>query len=78
MRSHWAIENSRHWVGDVTFKDDLSRVRTGYGAKNMAVVRPFAFNLGRAMSDKRPRKTRRKRAAWDPNDLAQILNRDIP
>ncbi len=67
-----------HWVLDVTFKDDLSRVRTGHGAKNMAVVRHFAFNLVRAISDKRPLKTRRKRAAWDPSYLASILNMNIP
>ncbi|MBB4268314.1 ISAs1 family transposase, partial [Roseospira visakhapatnamensis] len=74
VRGHWAIENSLHWVLDVTFKDDLSRVRTGHGAKNMAVVRHFAFNLVRAISDKRTLKTRRKRAAWDPSYLASILN----
>jgi predicted transposase YbfD/YdcC len=78
VRSHWAIENSLHWVLDVTFKDDLSRVRTGHGAKNMAVVRHFAFNLVRAISDKRTLKSRRKRAAWDTSYLASILNMNVP
>jgi predicted transposase YbfD/YdcC len=45
VRGHWAIENSLHWVLDVTFGDDQSRVRRGHGAKNMAVVRHFAINL---------------------------------
>jgi len=45
VRSHWQIENALHWVLDVSFKDDLSRVRKGHGAKNMAVVRHFALNL---------------------------------
>jgi predicted transposase YbfD/YdcC len=48
IRSHWAIENSLHWVLDVTFAEDQSRLRTGHGAKNMAVVRHFAVNVVRA------------------------------
>ena len=73
VRSHWAIENSLHWVLDVTFGDDLSRLRTGHGAKNMAVVRHFAINLVRTANDKRSIKLRRKCAGWDPKYLATIL-----
>ena len=73
IRSHWAIENSLHWVLDVTFGDDRSRLRTGHGAKNMAVVRHFPINLVRAAKDKRTIKLRRKRAGWDPDFLANIL-----
>lgn len=73
VRSHWAIENSLHWVLDVTFGDDQSRLRTGHGAKNMAVVRHFAINLVRAAKDMRSIKLRRKRAGWDPDFLATIL-----
>jgi len=73
VRSHWAIENSLHWVLDVTFKEDLSRLRAGHGATNMAVVRHFALNLVRQAKDKRAIKRRRKMAAWDPLYLADIL-----
>ncbi len=73
VRSHWAIENSLHWVLDVTFKEDLSRLRTGHGAKNMAVVRHFALNLVRQAKDKRPIKRRRKVASWNPEYLLEIL-----
>lgn len=73
VRSHWAIENSLHWVLDVTFGDDRSRLRTGHGTKNMAVVRHFAINLVRTARDKRTIKLRRKRAGWDPEFLANIL-----
>jgi predicted transposase YbfD/YdcC len=48
VRGHWAIENSPHWVLDVVFADDQSRLRKGHGAHNMAVVRHFALNLVRA------------------------------
>ncbi|MBP0685727.1 ISAs1 family transposase, partial [Mycobacterium tuberculosis] len=42
VRGHWGIENRLHWVLDVLFGDDQSRLRTGHGATNMAVVRHFA------------------------------------
>lgn len=73
IRSHWQIENALHWVLDVTFKDDLSRVRKGHGAKNMAVVRHFAPNLVRNAKDKKSVKTRRKLAGWNPDYLASLL-----
>ena len=72
-RGHWAIENNLHWSLDTTFGEDLSRLRTGHGAKNMAVVRHFAINLLRQVADKRSIKRRRKRAAWDPKYLLEIL-----
>jgi predicted transposase YbfD/YdcC len=72
-RGHWAIENKLHWVLDVTFGEDLSRLRVGHGAKNMAVVRHFALNLVRQIADKRSIKRRRKRASWDPQYLLEIL-----
>jgi hypothetical protein len=62
-----------HFALDVTFGEDLSRLRTGHGAKNMAVVRHFALNLVRQVADKRSIKRRRKRAAWDPQYLLDIL-----
>ena len=73
VRAHWRIENALHWVLDVTFKEDLSRVRKGHGAKNMAVVRHFAINIVRNAKDKRSIKLRRKIAGWDPNYLQALL-----
>jgi hypothetical protein len=60
-------QNNLHWTLDVTFNEDQSRLRTGHGAKNMAVVRHFALNLVRQVADKQSIKRRRKRAAGDPN-----------
>jgi predicted transposase YbfD/YdcC len=73
IRGHWGIENSLHWVLDVVFKEDQSRLRKGHGAKNMAVVRHFAINLVRSVSDRRSIKLRRKRAGWDQDYLAGLL-----
>jgi predicted transposase YbfD/YdcC len=71
-RGHWGVE-SMHWLLDVEFNDDLSRYRTGHGAKNMAVVRRFALGLVRADKSKGSVKTRRKTASWSPDFLLQIL-----
>ena len=73
VRAHWNIENALHWVLDVTFREDLARVRKGHGARNMAVVRHFAINLVRAANDKKSLKTRRKVAGWNPDYLAALL-----
>jgi len=71
-RGHWGVE-SMHWLLDTEFGDDLSRYRSGHGAKNMAVVRRFALGLGRANKAKGSVKTRRKSASWDPAFLLEIL-----
>jgi predicted transposase YbfD/YdcC len=77
VRAHWTIENQVHWVLDTEFKDDLSRYRSGHGAKNMAVVRRFALNLVRQHPKKGSIKTRRKRAGWSTDFLLEIL-REAP
>lgn len=74
VRTHWHIENALHWVLDVTFREDFARVRKGYGAKNMAVVRHFAINIVRTADDKLSLKTRRKRAGWDTKYLHKLLS----
>ncbi len=71
-RGHWGVE-SMHWLLDVEFKDDLSRYRTGHGARNMAIGRRFALGLVRANKAKGSVKTRRKTASWSPDFLLQIL-----
>ena len=73
VREHWAIENRLHWVLDVTFGDDQSRLRKGHGARNMATVRHFALNLVRTARDRSSLKSRRKRAGWSPDYLHSIL-----
>lgn len=75
IRGHWGVE-SMHWLLDVEFKDDLSRYRKGFGAKNMAIIRRFALNLVRADKTKGSVKTKRKSAGWDTRFLLNILQLD--
>ena len=77
VRGHWAIENSLHWVLDVGFGEDQSRLRKGFGANNMAVVRHFALNLVRAAKDKKSIKLRRKVAGWTPDYLDRLLSNPL-
>jgi predicted transposase YbfD/YdcC len=74
VRGHWGIENSLHWVLDVTFKEDQSRLRKGHGARNMAVIRHFAINLVRSAGDTKSIKLRRKTAAWSTDYLRDLLD----
>ncbi len=73
VRAHWQIENALHWVLDVTFKEDLARVRKGHGAQNMAIVRHFAINIVRNAKDKHSIKLRRKLAGWNEKYLETLL-----
>jgi predicted transposase YbfD/YdcC len=74
VRGHWGIENSVHWVLDVTFREDESRIRKGYAPENFAVLRHIALNLLRQdTSGKRSINMKRARAGWDDHYLAHIL-----
>lgn len=61
----------------MTSDDDQSRLRKGFGARNMAVIRHFALNLVRAAKDTKSIKLRRKMAGWTPAYLDRILNERV-
>ncbi len=74
IRSHWTIENQLHWVLDVTFKEDHSRVRTGFADQNFAIIRHTAINLLRL--DKTPKvslRNKRNKAAWNDTFRQKLL-----
>jgi len=73
VRSHWGIENRLHWILDVVFRDDLARLRTGHGPANMAVVKHMALNLLRQAKPTLSLKNRRKRAGWNVEYLAALV-----
>jgi predicted transposase YbfD/YdcC len=73
IRSHWAIENSLHWVMDMTFRDDECRVRTNHAPANFTTIKHMAHNLLRRPASKDSFRLRRKVAGWDDEFLASLL-----
>lgn len=73
-RHHWAIENSFHWVLDVTFNEDASRIRSGDAAQNMAAFCALALNLLKQDHSKGSLKQKRFRAALDEDFLFRLLS----
>lgn len=74
VRSHWGIENQVHWILDVGFHEDQSRIRAGSAAENFAVLRHLALNLLQQHPIKGLSvRTRRMKAAWDDDYLLQVL-----
>jgi len=80
IRSHWAIENGLHWVLDMSFGEDQSRIRKENAPQNMAIIRHMALNLlqltknqMKGMSIKRLRKI----AGWNQQTLHNIISQKI-
>ena len=73
--SHWDIENKLHWVLDVSFREDDSRVRQGNAPQNFAILRHIALNLlKQEKTFKRGVKAKRLKAAWDNDYLLKVLS----
>jgi len=73
VRNHWGIENKLHWTLDVTFREDQSRLRTGHGAENFAVLRHIALNLLRQEPSTKSLPRKRLACALNPDYLLKVL-----
>ena len=74
-RQHWGIENCVHWVLDIAFREDESRVRKGHAQQNLATMRHMALNLLRQdTTSKVGVKAKRLRAGWDEDYLIKALS----
>src|SRR5438874_7006798 len=73
VRSHWAVENSLHWVMDMVFRDDECRIRTDHAPANFTTLKHMAHNLIRKAPGKDSLRLKRKVAAWDDEFLASLI-----
>lgn len=74
VRGHWGIENKLHWHLDVSFGEDLCKIRTDYAAENFSLVKKMALGLLKAdTSEKLGVPNKRKLAGWSPEYLLKIL-----
>ena len=74
IRTHWGIENSVHWVLDVTFEEDLSLITTGHAALNFSVLKRLTLNMLKLDKEaKTSLKGKRRKAGWNNAYLAKIL-----
>ncbi|RUR17196.1 ISAs1 family transposase [Legionella sp. km535] len=76
IRSHWAVENSLHWVLDVTLREEDTRIRKDHAPENMAMVRHIILN--RLQNTKKKFKDMgirrlQKKAGWGDSTLDMIL-----
>jgi predicted transposase YbfD/YdcC len=73
VRGHWDIENGLHWVLDVVFREDRSRMRQGNAGANLAITRRVAAPLLKRAPGKGSGVTKRLKAGWDENYLLKVL-----
>ena len=74
VRTHWGFENSVHWVLDVGFGEDNSRVRVGNSAENFSILRRMALNMLKSENTlKVGVAAKRKRAGWDGEYLLKVI-----
>jgi len=75
VRDHWGVENGLHWVLDVAFHEDASRIRKDNAAENFSRLRRLALNLLRnEKTAKVGIKAKRRMAGWDEKYLLRVLS----
>ncbi len=70
MRSHWSVENRLHWVLNMAFREDESRIRTGHAAHNMSLLRRLALQPAAPGNHRR----QEQQVGWNDGYLLKVLS----
>ena len=74
IRNHWQVENSLHWVLDVTFSEDSSQVHDRNGAENLSILRRIALNiLKKDTTHTKSIRAKRKVTGWSDEAMIGFL-----
>ena len=74
VRAHWSVENSLHWVLDVSLREDDCQIHQNHGAENWSMLRHMALNMLRAESSKGSIPAKQKRAWMNAEYLEAVLS----
>lgn len=78
VRGHWSVENQLHWMLDVAFREDASRVRKDHAPRNFSLMRKIALMmLKNEKTSKRGIAVKRKRAGWDNDYLLKVISAGV-
>ena len=73
VRSHWSIENACHWVLDMTYREDESRIRDEALRENFAWLNRFTLSLLKQHPDRTSLVMKRRSCGWNENYLLKVL-----
>jgi predicted transposase YbfD/YdcC len=73
VRGHWSIENSCHWVLDMTFREDESRVRERNVRENFAWLNRFALSLLKQHPGRQSLVMKRRSCGWSDTFLMEVV-----
>jgi predicted transposase YbfD/YdcC len=73
VRGHWSIENSCHWILDMTFREDESRLRERNLRENFAWLNRFALSLLKQHPGRQSLAMKRRSCGWSDTFLMEVV-----
>jgi predicted transposase YbfD/YdcC len=73
VRGHWGVENGCHWILDVLYREDESRIREENLRENFAWINRFTLSLLKQHPDKSSVAMKRRSCGWNDGFLIEVL-----